>query len=112
LKTHSHIVDDHPDHIATGQGARLLAAADPARFGNLRHYILPRYWADPRLSNPAVVEHWDTPTDATVSARAINGLRCYGAWAPPDSYAIGYHSVYSDMFAPLLAATPKCLYHS
>jgi len=115
LKTHTYCVttpsvEDHPEHIATGLGARQLATADPVRFGNLRHYILPRYWTSAGLADPRIAEKWDLPTDATVAARAINGARCYGAWAPPDSYAIGYHSVYIDMFAPLVA-TPKCLYH-
>lgn len=109
LKGHSPIVDDHPDHVVCGQAIAALAASTPARFATPRFYILPRYWADPRLS--AVTEHWDHPTDAGIAARAVNACRAYGAWAPPASYAIGWHSVYIDMFAPLLA-NPKCMYHA
>lgn len=114
LKTHTYCVttpsvEDHPEHIATGLGARQLATADPARFGGPRHYILPRYWGSAGLSDPRIVEHWDTPNSADVSFRAINAARCYDAWAPPHSFAIGYQSV-PDMFAPLVAG-PKCLYH-
>jgi LmbE family N-acetylglucosaminyl deacetylase len=100
LKSHSQIVDDHPEHIALGQAIEALKSSDVSRFGNIRHYILPRYWNDPRLAQ--VAESWDWPTNASVAARAVNALRAYGAWDPPNSYAIGYHSVYPDMFAPLL----------
>ena len=116
LKTHSHLVDVHPDHIAAGQAAVNLKASQPARFGDVRHYILPRYWDTTVAANrdmlALVVEKWDTPTNADIKARATNAARCYGAWAPPASYAIGYHSVWTDMFAPLLASPgPRSLYH-
>jgi LmbE family N-acetylglucosaminyl deacetylase len=110
LKGHTHLVDDNSDHTNIGKALKALAAADPARFSNLRHYVLPRYWADPRLSQ--VAEQWDLPTNSVITCHAINGMRCYGAWAPPESLAIGYHSVWSDMFAPQFAGpTPKNMYH-
>lgn len=109
LKGHTHLVDDNPDHTNTGRALRALATADPTRFSNLRHYVLPRYWSDSRLSQ--VAEAWDTPSSGGVGARARNACSAYGAWAPfASSFAIGYHSVYADMFAPLLA-NPRCMYH-
>lgn len=108
IKTHSHIVDDHSDHVAIANAARQLAAANPTRFGDLRHYILPSYWSDVRLSQ--VVESIDNPTNATITSRVQNACRAYGAWHPPHSYAIGYHSV-SSMFNTLVA-NPHCVFHS
>jgi len=110
LKSHSHLVDDHPEHVAVGQAIEALKSSDVSRFGNVRHYVLPRYWNDSRLTQ--VTESWDWPTNASVAARAVNALRAYGAWDPPISYAIGYHSVYSDMFAPMLTAPGvRNMYH-
>lgn len=108
LKGHTHVVDDNTDHTNIGKALRALAAADPARFSNVRHYVLPRYWTDTRLSQ--VAEAWDYPTNTVIGAHAIHALWCYGAWAPPNSLAIGYHSVWSDMFAPILANT-RNMYH-
>lgn len=111
LKGHSWLVDDHADHIAIGTAIKNLAAANPIRFPGPRYYVLPKYWspADPRLGQ--VVEHWDYPTDAGIAARAENAYRCYDAWAPPWSYAIGYHSVYASMFKPLIG-NPRSMYHA
>lgn len=109
IKTHTHLVDTHPDHLAAGQAARALRTADPVRFGDLRHYVEPPNWTSPLLSQ--VTESWDAPTNATVTARVVNGCRAYGAWAPQlGAYAVGYHSVYASHFAPLLA-TPRSMVH-
>ncbi|HEX6968884.1 MAG TPA: PIG-L family deacetylase [Micromonosporaceae bacterium] len=110
LKTHTWRtqLDNHGDHIATGTAARNLAVADPARFGDLRHYLLPAYWSDPDLT--LVGEVWDLPSDAGVAARAVNAARAYGAWAPPHRFAVGHHSTYG-MFATVMAG-PKCLFHA
>lgn len=107
IKTHTHIVDNHPDHLAAGAAARQLKADNPARFSDLRQYILPTYWTDTRLSQ--VAETWDTPANSGIKARAINACRSYGAWAPPHAFAIGFHSSYNT-FSQLIA-NPKCLYH-
>jgi LmbE family N-acetylglucosaminyl deacetylase len=108
LKGHSPTVDNHSDHVAAGQALKALKLADPARFGDLRHYILPTYWADSRLS--LVTESWDAPTNAAISSRVRNAIRSYGAWAPQQgAYAIGYHSVASML--DQLAANPRCLVH-
>lgn len=109
LKGHSPTVDNHGDHVAAGQALKALKLDDPVRFGDVRHYILPTYWGDSRLS--LVTESWDAPTDAGISARVRNAIRSYGAWAPQaGSYAIGYHSVASML--DQLAATPKSMQHS
>jgi LmbE family N-acetylglucosaminyl deacetylase len=107
VKTHSHIVEDHPDHLAAGHAARHLKATNSTRFGDLRHYILPTYWTDERLSK--VSESWDKPASTDISHRARNACRAYAAWHPPASYAIGWHSV-ASMFTKVGTA-PKCLYH-
>ncbi|MEO3773411.1 PIG-L family deacetylase [Micromonospora sp. B9E7] len=108
IKTHSHIVDNHPDHIAAGRAARALHDGNPNRFGDLRQYILPPYWSDPRLSQ--VSESWDVPTDAGITQRVRNASRAYGAWSPAlGSFAIGWHSVPS--FFSTLDANPRCLLH-
>lgn len=109
LKGHSHVVDNHSDHLAVGAALRALKAADPVRFGDVRHYVMTPYWGDSRLS--LVAEFWDNPTDAGITARAVNACRSYGAWDPEaGKYAIGYHSVYQAFFAPLLA-TPRSMVH-
>lgn len=105
LKTHTWLVDNHPDHIAAGAAAKLLA--QDARFSDLRHYIESPYWSDARLSKVSTA--WDTPGSAAVGVRARNACRAYGAWQPPHSYAIGYHSVAAQFNT--IAATPKCLFH-
>lgn len=108
LKGHSHLVDDHGEHVIIGNAIKNLSLTQPTLYGNRRHYILPRYWTDSRLSQ--VVEHWDLPTNAGISARALNACRSYAAWAPPVSFAIGAHSV-PDMW-PVLMQAPKCMYHA
>lgn len=110
LKGHSPIVDNHRDHLAVGQALTSMRSADPARYGDQRYYVEPPYWSDTRLSQ--VTESWDTPTNADIRARAVNACRAYGAWAPgAGRYAIGWHSVYSSFFAPLLANV-RCMVHA
>lgn len=104
LKGHTQVVDNHSDHLAVGTALESLKTADPARFSDVRHYVMTPYWGDSRLS--LVSEFWDLPADAGITSRAKNACSAYGAWAPASgSYAIGYHSVYSTFFAPLLANT-------
>lgn len=106
IKTHTWLVDNHPDHLAAGQAAKNLSA-DP-RFADVRYYIEPPYWSDSRLSQ--VSTSWDMPTDSTIANRVKNACRAYGAWDPPRTFAIGYHSVASDFGT--LTATPKSLFHT
>lgn len=107
LKSHSHTVDDHGDHLAAGNAVLTLGDTDPGRFSDRRYYVLPWYWADPRLAQ--VSWGWDGPADADVEARAVNACRAYGAWSPPHSYAIGWHSV--PYLWPPLMDDPRCLVH-
>ncbi|MER7894554.1 PIG-L family deacetylase [Micromonospora sp. NPDC094482] len=108
IKTHSHVIDDHPDHIASALAARALAASYPARFSDLRHYILPAYWSDPRLDQ--VAETWDAAANAEITQRVRNAIRAYGAWSPArGSFAIGWHSV--PTYFAALEANPRSLMH-
>ncbi|MFK3978981.1 PIG-L deacetylase family protein [Micromonospora sp. NPDC050397] len=109
LKTHSHVVDNHPDHVAAGRAARALHDGNPGRFGDLRQYILPPYWSDARLDQ--VSESWDLPTDAAITQRVRNASRAYGAWSPTlGSFAIGWHSV--PTFFSALETNPRCMVHT
>ncbi len=108
LKTHSHLVDNHPAHLAAGNAVKHLAATTPARFGNPRYYVLSQYFSDPRLAQ--VADTFDLPTDAGITQRVRNAARAYGAWAPAQGlYAVGMHSV-SGLFDTLVA-NPRSLVH-
>ncbi len=108
LKTHSWLVDNHPDHLAAGNAVKHLAASQPGRFGAPRYYVLSTYWSDARLSQ--VADTFDLPTDSTIAARVRNACRAYGAWAPQQGmFAVGYHSV--PGLLDTAAATPKCKVH-
>lgn len=109
LKGHSSIVDNHPDHLAIGSALVALSGSDPVRFSDRRHYILPGYWTDSRLS--LVAESWDTPASGDITARVRNAIRAYGAWSPSQgSYAIGYHS--TPTWFDTIAAAPKSMVHA
>jgi LmbE family N-acetylglucosaminyl deacetylase len=105
VKTHTWLVDHHPDHIAAGKAAKALAAQ--ARFSDLRHYVEQPYWSDSRLSQ--VSTSWDTPASSNISTRVRNACRAYGSWHPPASYAIGYHSVAAEF--GVVSSKLKCLVH-
>jgi LmbE family N-acetylglucosaminyl deacetylase len=102
-------LDDHPDHIATGQAIRSLGTADPVRFGDRRYYVQPGHWT---TTPPAgITLWWDTPDNPGIAAHAIAATRCYAAWSPAaGSYAIGMHSK-SDWLTTI-ATTPKARVHS
>ena len=107
LKGHTYLtsVENHPDHLAVGNAIALLGAQF-SRFNDRRYYILPAYWD----SVPAITgKTWDYPTDAYVWNRAEDAISAYSYWNPPNSYAIGAHSV-PAMFNTL-ALSPKSLVH-
>lgn len=108
IKGHTHLtsVEKHPDHLAVGNAIALLAGQYPTRFGNRRYYILPAYWNNV----PAITgKFWDYPDNAYVWNRAQDAISAYATWNPPNSYAIGAHSV-PDMFNTL-GLSPKSLVH-
>jgi LmbE family N-acetylglucosaminyl deacetylase len=107
VKVHTWLVDDHPDHIAAGRAAKALNAADPVRYPAVRYYVLPPYWSDARLSQ--VAETFDNPTDAGIAQRVRTACRAYGAWSPPHTYAVGYHSV--PTYFAAIDTNPKCMVH-
>jgi LmbE family N-acetylglucosaminyl deacetylase len=108
IKGHTYLtsVEKHPDHLAVGNAIALIAAGNPTRFGDRRYYILPAYW-----DNASTVPNrfWDYPADASVWNRVENGIMAYQTWNPPNSYAIGAHSV-PGMFNTL-SLSPKSLVH-
>ncbi len=107
VKTHSWLVDIHPDHLAAGGAAKALAAQGD-RFADTRYYIESPYWSDPRLSQ--VSTSWDTPGSTDISVRARNACRAFCSWDPPRTFAIGYHSVASEFGT--ISGSPKCLFHA
>lgn len=107
VKTHTWLVDNHPDHLAAGLAAKALNLAQPTRFPAIRYYVLSTYFADPRLAQ--VSDTFDYPTGATITAKVRNACKAYGAWAPPETYAVGQHSV-SGLFTTL-TGNPRSLVH-
>lgn len=102
-------LESHTDHLAVGLALANLTAYDASRFADRRHYVLPGGWAATGAGLP--IRSWDTPTDATIRAQAVNATRAYMAWAPHlGAYAVGYHSK-SDWLS-LIASSPKCQVHA
>ncbi len=103
----SWVVDDNPDHLAAGQALRELAAEQPTVYAEVAWYVIPEYWADPRLHQ--VAWSWVAPADEQTSNRVRNACRAYAAWHPPHSYAIGYHSV--DFMFAKMDTKPRSMLH-
>jgi hypothetical protein len=102
-------LDGHPDHVAAGMAMRALQVGDPARFSDLRLYVVPGSWNSPALST--VTHFWDRPATPTVRAAVVNATRCYGAWSPTlGSYAIGAHS--KNDWISAIASDPSSLVHT
>jgi len=88
----THWTDPDPNHAALGTALRRLAldgAVTDARWVVRRSQI----------GTVAGAVEYVVPMAYLAQARlmAKNATRCYGAWAPPEAYAIGYHSVQTDM---------------
>lgn len=108
LKGHSDIVDNHADHLAVGGALRLLRS-NPL-YTDVRNYVLPSYWNDPRLTQ--VVKKWEEPNNQDMKNMILNACKSFGSWSPGnDVFGIGHHSVYDKMFKPLMAA-PHSMYHA
>jgi hypothetical protein len=112
LKTHSDLLPaggeflENVDHTAAGQACRQLSLDRPAIFGNLRLYVEPEHWADPVV----VAKHLSPikPVAGTFQATAtLDAYEAFRAWAPPDRFAIGRHSVPGLFISP-----PENRYHT
>lgn len=84
--------DTDPNHAALGTALRQLALAGQ---------VTDARWVVRRSqtgSAPGATEYV-VPAAYATTARfmAKNATRCYSAWCPPEAYAIGYHSVHTDM---------------
>lgn len=108
LKGHTWLVDNHADHVAIGEAMRKLGADFPALYADIRYYVESPYWGDARLGQ--VAESYDTPASPDITARVRNAIRCFGAWVPPHSLAVGYHSVAGML--DQMYANPRNMVHT
>ncbi len=98
-----HWDDPNPDHAACGEALRQLRVTDPA-FSDGRWLVKPEQAA----SASALVYQVPAGMLAEVKLRQKRAAVAYGAWAPAlGSFAIGYHSVFTQYFAggPLAGAS-------
>ena len=83
--------DTDPNHAALGTALRQLALAGQ---------VADARWVVRRSqigTAPGAVEYVVPSTYATQAKHMAKcAARCYGAWCPPESYAIGRHSVSAD----------------
>ncbi len=88
----THWGDTDPNHAALGQALRELALAGA---------VSDARWVVRRSQIGTVTGAVEYVLPAAYAAQARfmakNATRCYSAWAPPEAYAIGYHSVQADM---------------
>lgn len=88
----THWTDPDPNHAALGTALRQLA---------LDGTVTDARWVVRRsqIGSVAGAVEYVVPSAYAAQARlmAKQATRCYGAWAPPEAYAIGYHSVQTDM---------------
>jgi LmbE family N-acetylglucosaminyl deacetylase len=81
--------DPHADHAALGQSLHAYRIADPVRWATGRWLVKPEQAVE------AAAQAYAVPAAVATQVTFLSkhaGL-CYGAWCPPQSYAIGYHSV-------------------
>lgn len=87
----THWTDTDPNHAALGTALRELALAGQ---------VTDARWVVRRsqISTVAGAVEYVVPAAYAAQARhmAVCAARCYGAWAPPEAYAIGRHSVPAD----------------
>jgi LmbE family N-acetylglucosaminyl deacetylase len=88
-----HWLDPDPTHSALGQALRNLALYESETFKDCR-WIVRTSQAG---SVPGAVEYVVPSTlKAQTWHMARCAAKCFGAWAPPEYYGIGQHSVPSD----------------
>jgi LmbE family N-acetylglucosaminyl deacetylase len=98
-----HWADAHVDHAACGQALHALKVADPL-------YADARWMTKPEEAAAAGAVVYGVPDNllAQVTHMQWKAAQCYGAWAPESgSFAIGWHSVYTPYFVPVIAGTPN-----
>ncbi|MEV1068803.1 PIG-L family deacetylase [Streptomyces sp. NPDC050263] len=91
-----HWLDVDPTHAALGQALRNLALREPSTFTDCRWVIRSSQVG----TVPGAVEYVvpaALKTQTFHMARAA--AKSFGAWAPPERYAIGQHSVPTDFAA-------------
>lgn len=88
----THWSDIDSNHAALGQALRELALAGQ---------VSDARWVVRRTQIGSIPGATDYVVPTTYAAQAkhmaLCATRCYAAWAPPEAYAIGYHSVHTDM---------------
>lgn len=88
----THWTDPDPNHAALGEALRELA---------LDGSVTDARWVVRRSQIGSVagaVEYVvPSPYDTVAKFMTLAATRCYGAWCPPEAYAIGEHSVHTDM---------------
>lgn len=91
-----HWDDPDPTHAALGQALRNLALAEPDTFKDCRWIVRTS-----EVGTVAGAVEYIVP--AALKAQTFHMARCaakaFGAWAPPERYAIGQHSVPADFAA-------------
>lgn len=91
-----HWTDPDPTHAALGTALRNLALYESDTFKDCRWIVR----ASQVGTVPGAVEYIVPPS---LKAQTFHMARCaakaFGAWAPPERYAIGQHSVASDFAA-------------
>lgn len=87
----THWTDPDPNHAALGTALRELVL--DGLIGDAR-WVVRRT----QIGSVAGAVEYVVPSTYLAQAKhmAIAAARCYGAWAPPESYAIGRHSVSAD----------------
>ncbi|MEU4256256.1 PIG-L family deacetylase [Streptomyces fradiae] len=88
----THWTDPDPTHAALGQALRNLVVAGTITDGR---WVVRRS----QIGKVAGAVEYVVPSTYAAQARhmARSACRAYGAWAPPESYAIGRHSVPVDL---------------
>lgn len=95
-------MDAHSDHAACGQALHALKVADST-------YSDARWMTKPEDADRAGAAVYGVPAELLdqVTHMQWKAAQCYGAWSPPDSFAIGFHSVYTPYFTSTLAGGPN-----
>jgi len=91
-----HWTDPDPTHAALGQALRNLALYESGTFKDCRWVVRAS-----QVGTVAGAVEYVVPSSLKPQTfhMARSAAKCFGAWDPPNSYAIGQHSVPSDFAA-------------